>query len=241
MKENNKRRTVNWYVIPPAILQFLITSVTRSLFFVFARWKVVGLKENVLSLKRPVIFAANHHSEIDVFLVPAALLFHFRHWPVFFITGGGKEFYNNFGWRNLIYGGLLFKALGAYPTFKGQKNYERSLLNHFQIVEDGYSIYIFPEGKRNGEVETENVRGGSAYLAYRFNIPVIPVAISGTYHTKPRQFFTFRRRIKLEFGRPIYPEEILPRSPQVTEDRNDFREAVKIIMSQIKEIKKDVF
>ena len=200
----------------------------------FARWQVTGLRENVLSLRRPVIFVANHCSEMDVFFVSSALLFRWRHLPIFFVTGGGKEFYSHFGWRSLIYGGLLFNALGAYPTFKGRRNYELSLLNHFQILEDGYSIYVFPEGRRNKEVDPDAVHGGSAYLARRFNIPIIPVTITDTYRTKPLEFFTFKRRIKVDFGRPVYPQEVLPAEPVVNEDQNDYRTAVRDIMLGIK-------
>ena len=217
------------------MLQVLICSVTRTLFFIFAGWRVSGLKENVLPLKRPVVFVANHASEIDVFMVSSALLFRWRLLPVFFVTGGGKEFYNNFGWRNLIYGGLLFKALGAYPTFKGQKNYEQSLLNHFQILEDGHSVYIFPEGRRNRQVDLDAVHGGSAYLAWRFNLPIVPIAIAGTYRSKPREFFTFNRRIRVDFLRPVYPRDILPAEPAVNDTQNDYRSAVREIMGEIKD------
>jgi hypothetical protein len=50
-----------------------------------------------------------------------------------------KEHYQNerFGWRKYFYGGIFFKILGAYPAYKGIRDFQASLINHIELLENG--------------------------------------------------------------------------------------------------------
>lgn len=134
--------------------------------------------------------------------MPAALPFWSRRLPVFYVSRP-RAFYKNSGWRQRIYGGLLFKLWGAHPAIAGAHDYEQTLATHIHIVERGGSVLIFPEGKRssNGEMGTE-AHGGVAYLAARTGCPIVPVHIRGAYGITLTSFLLRRRRISLTFGVP---------------------------------------
>ena len=48
------------------------------------------------------------------------------------------------------------------------------------LIDDGWSMLIFPEGGRSPDGWGQPFRGGAAYLALRCGVPVVPVHIEGT-------------------------------------------------------------
>lgn len=214
--------SMRFYGIIPFLLQLLFWPVCRLLFWIFAGLQVRGL-ENVEHLPRGVIFASNHMSELDSILVPLSLPFLSRFAPMFYISRP-KPFYYFAGWRRWIYGGLFFKALGAYPAVSGKRDYERTLKDHICILRDGFSMAVFPEGARNFDGSIKKVHGGVAYLSYKVQTPIVPVKIRNSHMTW-KQFLARKRQIRFTFGKPIYPRELFHREPIVNEERNDFKEA----------------
>jgi 1-acyl-sn-glycerol-3-phosphate acyltransferase len=49
-----------------------------------------------------------------------------------------------------------------------------------QLIEEGWSLLIFPEGGRSLDGWGQEFKGGAAYLAKRCSVPVVPVHIRGT-------------------------------------------------------------
>lgn len=197
---------MTWYSFTPLILQKLIWIPTRLSLRFFGRLQISGL-ENLKDLKGNVIFACNHESELDPFFVPASLPFFSRYSPIFYVTRE-KSFYDESGWRQLFYGGIFFRMWGGYPAFVGLKDYEKSIKEHIRIVNEGCSMCVFPEGGKTHDGKLQPAKGGIAYLSERTGRPIIPVAISGTYQTSAKKFFTRNRHMKIIFGKPIYPKEL---------------------------------
>src|SRR5206468_2855051 len=48
-----------------------------------------------------------------------------------------------------------------------------------EVLEDGFSVLIFPEGKRSDTGEIQPFRPGIGMIAARLGVPVIPVRIDG--------------------------------------------------------------
>lgn len=200
-----------FFFISPLILQKAIWHATRVVLFFFCRFEVRGLENlqdiiklrSYLNNKRGVIFAANHSSELDAIVVPAALPFFSVLLPVFYVSRP-REFYQTSGWRQFFYGGFFFKLWGAHAAVSGSKNYERSLAPHIKILEHGGSVLIFPEGRktRDGNIQKE-AHGGVTYLAHRTECPVVPVRIFGDFNMSLSDFFLRRRRIVVVFGAPL--------------------------------------
>lgn len=198
-----------WLYRAPLILQTIIWIPTRILLIVFMRLDVRGT-EYLRKLKRPVIFAVNHSSEWDPILVPAALPF-LSPLSGMFYTSREREFYEKKGPQALFYGGIFFKLWGAYPVKIGMKNYERSLRQHIDILENKVgSICFFPEGAKTKDGNLLPAKGGISYLAHRTKTTIVPVVLHGHFKMTKSDFFLRRRVVTVTFGASISPEILFP-------------------------------
>lgn len=189
------------HTVLPFILQKIGYIVFFILYKVFMHLEVKGLG-NLEKEKGPFIFAFNHTHELDSTAIPLVLPFWSRHFPLFFVSAA-KERYKTFGWRGFLYGGAFFNALGAYSVFSGQHNYAYALQTHEELLKKGYSMCIFPEGKRTPDGAIGPARGGLGYLVDASGVPVVPVAISGFFNISATDFFLGRRKLVLTVGEPM--------------------------------------
>jgi 1-acyl-sn-glycerol-3-phosphate acyltransferase len=204
------------YFLAPLFFQKLIWIPTRLIFIIFGHIKIYGL-ENLKGVNNSVIFATNHLSEIDPFVVPASLPFWSRYLPLFYVTRE-RSFYVEHGWRKYLFGGWFINAWGGYIAQAGLHDYEKSLVDHISIAHDGGSFCIYPEGgiTRDGTIQLDKAKGGIAYLAERGDCTIVPVSISGIYKTPFIDFFLGKRKIIVRFGLPITQEELqnnVPKNP----------------------------
>ena len=195
------------HYVAPILLQALIYCITYPLFKIFCRIKYVGL-HNIANLPKGVIFAANHGSEWDGPLVRTALRFLSIRWSPMYYVSRTSEFYQDSGWRQYIYGGTLFKLVGAYPVYSGKKDYAYSLQNFINIIKLDRNVTIFPEGRRTKDGSFGDAHGGVAYLAHATGASVVPVGMTGLVNLTFTDFIFFRRRIVLNFGTPIRFEKM---------------------------------
>lgn len=83
------------------------------------------------------------------------------------------------------------------------------ILEAIQLVKEGYSIYIAPEGTRNATDTLLPFKEGSMKIATKTNCPIIPVCICNTEAIFEDPFPWIQGgRISIEFGKPIYPEAL---------------------------------
>jgi len=119
----------------------------------------------------PVIFAANHQSHLDAPLMITSIPVPWRHRLV---VGAAADYF--FGTRLTATASAL--ALNAIPIDRSRVN-RRSADLATELVHDGWSLLIFPEGGRSPDGWGQPFRGGAAFLANRTGVPVIPVHIDG--------------------------------------------------------------
>ena len=193
------------YFIPPFILQGTFWWVVTYPFFrFFTRLEIRGL-QNLKSVETPAIFAPNHASLLDSVLLPIALPLWSRFSPMFYLTNVYSHFRDRerFGHWSYVFRPITFKLLGAYPTRRGKKDYSLALVRHVQIINDGGSVCIFPEGAVTKDGVIGSAHGGVAYLAFKTKRPVVPVLISGTYKITFDDIIYRRRKIIIEFCKPV--------------------------------------
>lgn len=189
------------YKLSPLILQAFFWPFTIPFLKFFIGFEIKG-KENLKGLKGPVIFASNHVSEIDPILVRAALPMFSQITPLFYVAR--KNYLDSIeGPRKYIYGGLFFKAWGAYPTESGKGDYAVSLQNHIKLLNDGCSLCIFPEGKISENGQLGEVHGGTGFLTATTKATVVPVIISGAFDLKLKKFFTRQAKITINIKSPL--------------------------------------
>lgn len=80
----------------------------------------------------------------------------------------------------------------------------KTILRAIELVKQGTSIFIFPEGTRCEDDELLPFKEGSLKIAEKTGCPVVPVAITGTENVFEKQFPRIRKcTVVYEFGKPI--------------------------------------
>lgn len=120
----------------------------------------------------PVIFAPTHHSHLDTGLMIRSVPACWRHRLV---VAAAADYFFDKRWKAT----MSALALNAIPIDREQTG-RRSADAIRELVDDGYSLVIYPEGGRSPDGWGQTFRGGAAYLSTRTGAPVVPVFIDGT-------------------------------------------------------------
>jgi 1-acyl-sn-glycerol-3-phosphate acyltransferase len=177
----------------------LVEGMVRPAVGALASPTVAGL-DRLAELDGPVIFAPNHHSHLDTPLMLANLPEPWRH---HLAIGAAADYF--FG--NRVTATLSALVIGAIPIER-QKVARRSADEAAELIDDGWSFLIFPEGGRSPDGWGQPFRGGAAYLAIRCGVPVVPVHIEGTDRVLPKGRSVPRPSpVTITYGRPLHPVE----------------------------------
>ncbi|NLJ73955.1 MAG: 1-acyl-sn-glycerol-3-phosphate acyltransferase [Firmicutes bacterium] len=92
----------------------------------------------------------------------------------------------------------FFRSLYAFPVKRGMADRE-AIRTALKIVREGHLLGIFPEGTRNPDAEALlPLQGGTALIAIKTGVPVVPVVVKGVSPLR------FRRAITVQIGKPMY-------------------------------------
>jgi 2-polyprenyl-3-methyl-5-hydroxy-6-metoxy-1,4-benzoquinol methylase len=74
-------------------------------------------------------------------------------------------------------------------------------------VNDGYSILVFPEGRRTRDGKISRFHNGAVYLSEKLKLDILPIVIHGANHCMDRnEFFIRNGQVTLKFFDPIKKE-----------------------------------
>src|SRR4051812_28205587 len=146
------------------LVYWLVRAVFQPFFHLYFRLSRLG-REHVPE-SGPVIFASNHRSFLDPFVVATI-----ARRPMYYVAK--EELF-----RNKLLGWFL-NALGAFPVRRGQGDADM-LETARAILQRGDAILMFPEGTRIRPGALGRPRRGVGRLALETGAPVVPVAILGT-------------------------------------------------------------
>lgn len=156
-----------------------------------------------------VVFACNHHGEMDPIFFQYALPWFSRHAPLFFVSRPKHEYsFKNHGIRSLFYGGVMFKAMGAYPAYRGKNNLLHALYHHIKIICAGNSVCIFPEGGVKFKEDSSNAKIGYIFLANHTDSTIMPVYIKGSDNISLMTILRRSAQVSVFFGKPLSREEV---------------------------------
>ena len=122
--------------------------------------------------------------------------------------------------------GRFVSMLGAFPVHRGSADRD-ALKACADIVNGGNPLVMFPEGTRSTGPVVEELFDGTAYVAAKCGVPIIPVGIGGSEAMMPKGArFLHRSKLILLIGDPIP-------APDRTESGRVPRSAVSALTSQL--------
>jgi len=190
---------------PPLLLYTFITkdvdplyqaAIKGVMFFV----RAVGVDVEVCGLERipkgTVIFAANHTSSADapaiVWSIPRRIAILLKRslfeWPIV---------------------GQAFQLAHFVPVDRfNRESAISSLEKATHSLRQGQSFLIYPEGTRSPDGRLQEFKKGTAVMAIKSGVPIVPVACSGAHRVmKKRQLNIYPGKILVEFLHPIDPTQ----------------------------------
>jgi 1-acyl-sn-glycerol-3-phosphate acyltransferase len=155
--------------------------------------------DRLADLDGALIFAANHHSHLDTSLLLTSIPEPWRHKIV---VGAAADYF--FGTR--VAGATAALTMGAVPIERTRVG-RRSADMTAGLIDDGWSLLIYPEGGRSPDGWGQPFRGGAAYLSVRCNVPVVPVHLGGTGQIlRKGRSMPRPGEATVTFGTPLRPE-----------------------------------
>ncbi|HVT63605.1 MAG TPA: lysophospholipid acyltransferase family protein [Mycobacteriales bacterium] len=151
-------------------------------------------------LEGPCIIVANHTSHLDTALLLTTLPVE---WQRKVTVGAAADYFFDAWWR------AIGSAL-VFATFPIERHGHGLSDTPTKLIESGWSIVMFPEGTRSPDGWTRRFRPGAAALAITHDIPVLPVAIRGSYAAMPKGRGwpkPGRPPVHVRYGRPIRPKD----------------------------------
>ena len=140
------------------------------------RVHVEGL-EVLEDLRPPVIFVSNHASHLDAPLVLCSLP---EGWRERTAVGAAADYFFDVWWR----ASATALVFNAFPVERAGG--ARATTTAVQLLASGWNLVVFPEGTRSRDGWVERFRTGAARLAMEHSVPVVPVAIRGSFAAMPR-------------------------------------------------------
>jgi 1-acyl-sn-glycerol-3-phosphate acyltransferase len=182
----------------------LVGGPIRAFVGAVARPEVVG-SDRLATLRTldeppPLIFAPTHHSHLDTALVISAVP---EPWRSKLVVAAAADYFFDKRFKGMV----AALALNAIPIDREVTN--RTTSDRLRrLVEDGWSLVIYPEGGRSPDGWGQEFKGGAAYLSSRTGAPVVPIFLDGTGAIygkgmkRPKPGAS-----KIVFGHPLAPIE----------------------------------
>jgi long-chain acyl-CoA synthetase len=174
-------------------------------------WMRIEGREHLRDLDGPVIFASNHQSFMDGPVIMAALP---SRWRYTLAPAMGKEMFaahffpaqhGRSAWfTNSLNYYLAVLFFNAFPLPQREAGARQTLRYIGELLGEGTSVLIFPEGRRAETGVIDAFRPGIGMIASRLGALVVPVRLDGV-HNVLRVGWRMARpgRVRVAFGRPI--------------------------------------
>jgi 1-acyl-sn-glycerol-3-phosphate acyltransferase len=159
-----------------AIRRGIVNGPVRMMVRAIASPRVHGT-DRLVDLSRrddppPLIFTPNHHSHLDTAVMAVTVP---EPWRSKLVVAAAADYFFDKRWKATL-AALSLNAIPIDRELTGRKSSEMIK----SLIEDGWSLVIYPEGGRSPDGWGQDFKGGAAYLSSRTGVPVVPVFIDGT-------------------------------------------------------------
>lgn len=160
------------------------------------RLRATGLDSCLEALDDGCVVVMNHASHLDtaalLTTLPAAVREHTA-------VAAASDYFFDSWWR----GTGTAIAFGTVPI---DRRGGRPSRTPAELLTKGWNVVVFPEGTRSKDGWTAPFRVGAARLAIEAGVPIVPVAVRGSFVAMPRGRSwpaPGRPRVSLSFGTPL--------------------------------------
>ena len=138
------------------------------------------------------VYASNHLSYMDTPALFAKLPFQFR------ILAKQQL------WKIPFVGWYLNRSGQVPVDSRSSRSAIAGLLRGVAALKAGMPLVLFPEGARSPDGHMQTAHSGCAFMALRAGVPLIPLALIGTYELLPIHVYSLRPRpLMIVVGDPI--------------------------------------
>jgi glycerol-3-phosphate dehydrogenase (NAD(P)+) len=180
------------------VVYWIVRAFLQPFFHVYFRLSRLGREH--IPQSGPVIFAANHRSFLDPFVIATM-----ARRPLYFVAK--KELFRR-RWQAWI-----LNSLGAFPIDRGASDQE-AMGTARAILDRGDAVLIFPEGTRVRPGALGKPKRGVGRLALETGAPVVPVAVIGTEAIR-RGWRIRPHKVRIRAGRPLRFPRVEDPSPNL--------------------------
>jgi long-chain acyl-CoA synthetase len=209
-----------WAVSMRRLIQYgLVLPLMRY----YVSLRVMGT-EKFSGMDRPFLLIANHVSHMDAVILAMSLPWRIRKRLA---VAAAADIFEGWDSSEATLGQKIFRksttalavlGLNIFP-FQRYAGIKKSLEYAGQLMDKGWSVMIFPEGRLSRDGKVQAFKSGVGLLVRELNIPVVPAKITGTYEImdctrvwpKGRGSITVRFGDPLEFSHQDTYEEITKR------------------------------
>lgn len=151
--------------------------------------KVIG--REYLPKDRPTVVAPNHTSAMDIFLLYGYAGVRFK-----WVMKGSL--------RNIPFVGWACEKIGFIFVDNTPSGTKRVVEDCEKAIENGYHIFMFPEGSRTLTGRLDRLRKGAFKVAMETGVPIVPAKIRGGFEILKRGTWDLHwGRLSLQFFPPI--------------------------------------
>jgi len=174
------------------MLYSIVHIVLKIVAAVYIRLQTIDMKN--IPKKGGVILAPNHPSDLDSFILGSAIRRQLH-------TMGKEELFRN------RFAEYILRKLNAFPVKRGKLD-RASIRIAVGCLKDGDVIDMYPEGTVSKDGTLQEPKLGTAFIALQSKVPVVPVAIDGTFDVMSKgQRFPRPHKVIIKFGNPLYFNE----------------------------------
>ncbi|MEA2088823.1 MAG: lysophospholipid acyltransferase family protein [Patescibacteria group bacterium] len=208
------------------LLQKMSWIILTPLFKIFLRLKVSGQENFNLIKQKQFIVIANHKGYLDPFLVSATV-------PFIKFLKMNFRYMTKPHWFKAY---PIIKLLGAYKLERNQGSLEKTLASTEEFIRQGKHMLIFPEGTIPKQGEKSPTRQGIAYLAKKYNLPILPVALKGSNGINGekgidiKKFFSRKCLVNIKVGRPFFYADVVNNNMDYHSSARKIMELVRVML-----------
>jgi 1-acyl-sn-glycerol-3-phosphate acyltransferase len=194
-----KRHIPRWPRVMPVrwIRHALLSGIVFPILRLWYSLRVYG-RENIRAVNRPALVISNHNMHLDQAMILRSLPPRFRERLA--VAAAATDIYGNRWsgfWASLLANGFPFNKEGS--------GVRESLETVAQMLDEGWHVLIFPEGKLTVMGPMQRFKAGTGYLAVETGVPVLPMRIDVVRPgiREGRWLPTPRAKVEVHIGTPV--------------------------------------